>query len=84
MSITLQVPDSVATSLRLPENEVEERLKFELAVALYSQLILSFGKAAELADVSRYAFADAIAARGIARHYGDDELAEDLAYGRGE
>jgi predicted HTH domain antitoxin len=84
MSITLQVPDSVARSLRLPESEVEERLRCELALSLYAQGILSFGKATELAAVSRYQFADMLARRGIARHYGPEELAEDLAYGRGE
>ena len=84
MSITFQVPDSVARSLRLPENEVEARLLCELALSLYSQGILSFGKAAELAAISRYRFGDVVTARGIPRHYGVDELAEDLAYGRGE
>ena len=83
MSITLPVPDSVARSLRLPENEAEARLRCELALTLYSQGILSFGRAAELAALSRYRFADLVAERGIPRHYGDEELAEDLAYGRG-
>jgi predicted HTH domain antitoxin len=84
MSITLQIPDAVARSLRLPEGETEERLRCELALALYAQSILSFGKAAELAAVSRYQFADLLTHRGIPRHYGQEELAEDLAYGRGE
>ena len=84
MSITLQIPDSVARSLRLPEPEVEERLRSELALALYAQSILSFGRATELAGISRYQFADLLTSRGIPRHYGQEELAEDLAYGRGE
>ena len=84
MSITLQVPDSVVRSLRLPENEVEERLRSELALSLYAQGLLSFGKAAELAAASRHQFARLATRRGIPRHYGPDELAEDLAYGRGE
>lgn len=84
MSITLQVPDSVARSLRLPENEVEARLRCELALSLYSQGILSLGKAAELAAISRYRFGELATSRGIPRHYGAEELAEDLAYGRGE
>ena len=84
MSITLEVPDSVARSLRLPEGEAEERLRCELALSLYAQGILSFGKATELAAISRYQFADLAARRNIPRHYGADELAEDLAYGRGE
>jgi predicted HTH domain antitoxin len=74
------VPDSVARSLRLPEGEAEERLRSELALALYAQEILPFGKAAQLADVSRYVFADMTTRRGIPRHYGKEELAEDLAY----
>lgn len=84
MSITVHIPDSIARSLRLPEGEAEERLRSELAVALYSQGILSFGKASELAGLSRYHFADLVARRGIPRHYAEEELAEDLAYARGE
>jgi predicted HTH domain antitoxin len=84
MSITLQVPDSVARGLRLPEGEAVERLRSELALSLYTQDILSFGKAAELAAVSRHQFAGLVARRGIPRHYGPEDLAEDLAYGRGE
>lgn len=84
VSITLQVPDSVALSLRLLENEVEERLLVELALSLYAQGILPFGKAAELSHLSRYQFADLLGGRGIARHYGPDELTEDLAYGHGQ
>ena len=84
MSITLQVPDSVVRSIRLPEGEIEERLRCELALTLYAQGILSFGKAMELSATSRWQFADLVARRGIPRHYGPEELAEDLSYGRGE
>ena len=84
VSITLQVPDSVARSLRLPDGEAEGRLRCELALTLYAQSILSFCKATELSAISRWQFADLLARRGIPRHYGSDELAEDLAYGRGQ
>jgi predicted HTH domain antitoxin len=84
MGITLEVPDSIARSLRLPPGEAEERLLQELALALYAQELLSFGKAAELARLSRYAFGALTTHRGIPRHYGAEELAEDLAYGRGK
>jgi predicted HTH domain antitoxin len=84
MSIALRVPDSVARSLRLPEGEAEERLRCELALSLDGQGILSFGKAMELSATSRWQFADLVARRSIPRHYGPEELAEDLAYGRGE
>jgi predicted HTH domain antitoxin len=49
--------------------EVKPRLRTELAVALCAQGILSLGKAAELATISRYAFADLVGERSIPRHY---------------
>jgi predicted HTH domain antitoxin len=84
MSITLSIPDSVARSLRLPEGEVELRLRTELALALYAQGILAFGKAAELAGTSRIIFGHLVTDRSIARHYTQEELGEDLAYADGE
>ena len=82
MTFHLEIPESVAHSIRLPASEVEPRLRAELAVALYAQRILSFGKAAELAGLSRFAFSDLTADRGIARHYTDDDLSDDLQYAR--
>jgi predicted HTH domain antitoxin len=84
VTLHLEIPESVATSLRLPVPEVEPRLRRELAVALYSQGILSFGKACELAGSSRYAFADLVASRDISRRYTDDDLTLDLEYARGQ
>lgn len=80
MNITVQIPDSIAQSLRVPEAEAERRVREELAAALYARGLLSFGKAAELAGVNRFAFGDVIAERGIPRHYGEDELNEDTGY----
>jgi predicted HTH domain antitoxin len=84
MSITLNIPESVVRSLRVPEGEVEDRLRMELAVTVYAQELLSFGRAAELANMTRFQFADLVTQRGIPRHYGPEELAEDLAYANGE
>ncbi len=68
----------------MPEGEVEDRLRMELAVTVYAQELLSFGRAAELANMTRFQFADLVTQRGIPRHYGPEELAEDLAYANGE
>lgn len=84
MNITVQIPDSIAQSLRVPEAEAEQRVREELAAALYARGLLSFGKAAELAGVNRFAFADVIAERGISRHCGTAELNEDTAYAGGQ
>ncbi len=84
MTLHLDIPESIATSMRLPMPEIEPRLRTELAIALYAQDILSFGKAAELAKISRYHFAEIVAERKIPRHYTDNELTQDLAYAGGQ
>jgi len=84
MTIHLDIPESVAANFRLPSNEVEPRLRSELAVAPYTQGIVSFGKASDLAGFSRYALAELLAARGIPRQDGEDELAQDIGYAHGQ
>ena len=84
MTYHVDIPESVARSLRLPVGEIEPRLRTELAVALYAQGILPFGKASELAGASRFAFAELVGQRNIPRHYGDGDLAKDLDYARGQ
>ena len=84
MTLHLDIPESVAASLKLPDPEVEPCLRSELAVALYAQGILSIGKACDLAGSSRYAFADLVTSRAIPRHYADADLTLDLEYARGQ
>jgi predicted HTH domain antitoxin len=84
MGLTLNIPDSVLQGLRIPEEEVAQRLRTELAIVLYAQGALSLGKAAELSQMNRMLFGALVGQRGIARHYGDAELAQDASYGRGE
>jgi len=80
----LQIPRSVADALSLPEGRKNEELRRELAVTLYREEMLSFGKARELAGLSKYDFGQLLGERSVERHYGPEELAEDLRYARGE
>lgn len=84
MALNLNIPESIAVSLRLPVPEIESHLRAELAIALYAQRILPFGKASELAGISRYGFADLIGQREIPRHYTENELTQDLEYAGGQ
>ena len=84
MGLQLHIPDSVAQAIRLPEARMQQELLVELAVALYGQGILSFGKAGELAGLGNYAFGQLLGKRGVLRHYGQEELEDDLTYARGE
>ena len=84
MSVRLQIPDSVVQAIRLPEERIAQELRVELAIALYAQGLLSFGKARELAERGKYEFGRLLGERGIVRHYGQEDLEDDLAYARGE
>lgn len=78
----LAIPDEVVEALRVPEAEAETRLRQELALALYAQGIIGFGKARSLACLSVLEFGLLLGRRGIPRQYGEDELREDLDYAR--
>ena len=79
---TLNIPDSVLQGLRLPKREIAQRLRTELAIALYAQGVLSLGKAAKLAQMDRMPSGELIGQRGISRHYGGVELTQDSSYAR--
>ncbi len=53
-------------------------LKVELAVHLYAQGRLSFGKARELAEMSVWEFRQTLGSRRIAPHYDEGDLDDDL------
>lgn len=82
MAIHLEIPDAVADAMRLPGGERQQRLLAELAVSLYAQGILSFGKARQLCDMTKYEFGILLGKRGVPRHYSQDDLKDDLAYAR--
>ena len=84
MSLTLEIPDTVEHALRLPKDGRRSELMLELAIALYARGILSLGKASELAKRSKIELGHLLGQRGIPRHYGQEELAQDLEYARGE
>lgn len=84
MSIILEIPTSVAQALKLPPKQQAQRLFRELALTLYEQEILSFGKARELAGLSKSDFSQLLGQRKIDRHYSQEELEEDLTYANRE
>lgn len=54
-------------------------LKRELAIYLYQQGRLSFGKAREMAGMTVWAFQQLLASRKITIHYDVEDYEEDLA-----
>ena len=80
----LSIPESAWDAISLPEHPKERELQRELALALYREDLLSFGKARQLAEMSKQAFGALLGERGIARHYGEQELTEDLRFVQAE
>ncbi|MCA2619776.1 MULTISPECIES: UPF0175 family protein [unclassified Microcystis] len=77
MGLQISISDSIVQALRLPEQRIEQELRRELAIALYTQEILSFGKARELVEMDKYEFGQLLSHRGVVRHYGFAELDDD-------
>jgi predicted HTH domain antitoxin len=82
--VRIEIPDSVVQAIRLPEERLTQEFRVELAMALYAQGLLSFGKARELAEMGKYEFGKLLGERQISWHYGREELEDDIAYTRGE
>ena len=80
MTLHIEIPDSVRQAMRLPPSEQHRQILIELAVTLYAQEILSFGKARELAGLDKLTFGQLLGKRAIPRHYDPDDLKDDLAY----
>lgn len=80
MTIVLEIPDSIVSAMRLPRKDQPHLLKVELAVSLYAQGILSFGKACELAEIPQLEFGILLGKRNIPRQYDEQDLQDDVAY----
>jgi predicted HTH domain antitoxin len=62
----------------VPPEEQLDRMRRELAVRLYQKGLLSFGKARELARLSKWDFHLVLGEEGMVRHYDIEELKEDM------
>ena len=76
--LILEIPDEITEVLRIPPNECLARLRSELAIRLYQKGILSFGKARELAQMSKWEFHSLLGQENIERNYDLEELETDL------
>lgn len=72
--ISIEIPQEVLHATRM----TTEELKRELAIHLFQQGRLSFGKARELAGMSIWAFQQLLGSRGIPVHYDVEDYEKDL------
>lgn len=74
-TISIEIPREIMHATRM----TREELRRELAVYLFQQQKLSFGKAREMAGMTAWAFQQLLGSRGIPVHYDIEEYEEDLA-----
>ena len=73
--VAIEIPREVIRATRMTPQE----LRRELAVHLFQQGKLSFGKAREMAGMTVWAFQQLLGSRGIPVHYDLEDYEEDLA-----
>ncbi len=78
-TIAIEIPREVIHATRMKPVE----LKQELAIHLFQEGRLSFGKAREMAGMTVWAFQQLLGSRGIPIHYGVDDYEEDMATMKG-
>ena len=76
--MVLTIPEELMDALQIPVKEQVARLRQELAIRLYQKELMAFGKARELAKMSKWEFHDLLGQENIARHYDVAELEIDL------
>ena len=81
--IVIEIPKDIILSLMIPKEKAQDRLKEELAIHLYSEGFLSFGKARALAGLSKWEFAELLGIKKIPRHYTREDLEEDFIFANG-
>ncbi len=73
-TISIEIPREVVHAARMAPQD----LRRELAIYLYQQDRLSFGKAREMAGMTVWAFQQLLASREIPVHYDTEDYEEDL------
>jgi predicted HTH domain antitoxin len=79
---SIDLPAGVLDAIAAPPADREPIVRQELAVSLYREEYLSFGKARELAGLSKTEFHRLLGEREVERHYTEDDLALDVEYAR--
>jgi predicted HTH domain antitoxin len=59
-TILIDLPSDILLTLNESQQELKQRIKFSLALQLYIQQKITIGKAAQIAEMSRFQFESAL------------------------
>ena len=63
--ITIELPSDIYLTLNESENELKKNIKISLAIRLYRRRKVTLGKAAQIAELSRYEFENVLADNNV-------------------
>ena len=78
LEVKIIIPEPIKSSLKIPPDEIDKRLKIELAIRLYEKGIASFGVARRIAELSKWEFIEILTRERIPIYYSEIDLQEDL------
>lgn len=78
-AMTLTLPAESLVGVRIPPRELERELRCRLALALFSDGILSGAAACRMADLSKAEFQHRLGIRGITQPLSEADLQQDLS-----
>jgi|GEM_PF-1096921 len=64
-NFAIDLPSDILLTLNLSEKELKQRIKYALAIQLYTQLKVTIGKAAQIAELSRFEFETMLAENNV-------------------
>lgn len=79
MKVTsIEVPEELTYLLKTRDKDLPKKVRELLAVELYREGVISLGKAAEIAGVSKWEMFEILAAKKIPLQYYPEDLEEDV------
>ena len=78
VTITMDVPRDILLAADIPPTNAQAGIRKHLALHMFKERILSFGKAAELSGMDKMAFMELAGSNRISLNYDVDAYYEDL------
>jgi predicted HTH domain antitoxin len=64
-NFAIDLPSDILLTLNLSEKELKQQIKYALAIQSYNQLKVTIGKAAQIAELSRFEFETMLAENNV-------------------
>jgi predicted HTH domain antitoxin len=74
----MDLPRDILLAANIPIANATTDIKKHLALYMFKERILSFGKAAELSGIGKLPFMEFAGSRGVSLNYDADDYSEDL------